>query len=130
MGVKVFTNRKLLQGMWVILMMSLVIPTLAQVPTGTILGVLKDSSGAVVPGAMITITNTDTGLVRTVPTGDDGAYRAPSLPTGHYSVKAEHMGFKSETQQGLTLNLADNAVINFTLQVGTSAQEVVVTSQQ
>ena len=129
MGVKVFTNRKLLHGMWVILMMSLVIPTLAQVPTGTILGVLKDSSGAVVPGAMITITNTDTGLVRTVPTGDDGAYRAPSLPTGHYSVKAEHMGFKSETQQGLTLNLADNAVINFTLQVGTSAQEVVVTSE-
>src|SRR5271169_5469356 len=131
MGVPTLRNRKLFRGAWVIASLFLLaaIPVLAQVPTGTILGTVKDSSGAVVAGAAITITNQDTGFTRTETTAEDGTYRAPTLPTGHYSIKAERAGFRTETQQGLTLNLTDNAVINFTLQVGTSAQEVVVTSE-
>ena len=101
----------------------------AQVPTGTILGVVKDSSGAVVAGAMITIRNTDTGDRRTLTSANDGAYRVPQLPTGHYEVRVEHSGFRTETQQGITLNVGDNAVINVTLQVGATQQEVVVTAE-
>ena len=131
MGVPTLRIGKLFRGAGVIASLFLLaaIPVLAQVPTGTILGVVKDSSGAVVAGATVTILSPETGYSRTTNTGDDGAYRVPTLPTGHYQVKAERAGFKTETQQGLTLNVSDNAVINFTLQVGTSTQEVVVTSE-
>ena len=64
----------------------------AQLPTGTILGTVKDSSGGVVPGVTVTIVNADTNLTRTVTTADDGAYRVPALPVGHYSVKTEKSG--------------------------------------
>src|SRR6266853_784267 len=101
----------------------------AQVPTGTILGTVKDPSGAVVAGAAITIRNVDTGDRRTAVSGTDGAYRVPQLPTGHYEVKAEQSGFRTETQQGITLNVSDNAVINFTLAVGSTQQEVTVTAE-
>ena len=50
----------------------LAIPVVAQLPTATILGVAKDSSGGVLPNATVTVTNVDTGLTRTVKTGDDG----------------------------------------------------------
>ena len=103
--------------------------TFAQVPTGTILGVVKDSSGAVVADAMVTIRNIDTGDRRTLSSANDGAYRAVQLPAGHYEVRAEHAGFRTETQQAITLNVGDNAVINFTLQVGATQQEVVVTAE-
>src|SRR5438105_6620436 len=105
------------------------LPVLAQVPAATILGVVKDSSGAVVPGAKVTIRNVDTDQSRTITSAEDGSYRVPALPTGHYEVKAEHAGFRAETKQGLTLNVSDNAVVNFTLQVGTTIQEVTVTAE-
>ena len=101
----------------------------AQLSTGTILGVVKDSSGSVVPGANITIRNVDTAEVRTAATDSDGAYRVAALLVGHYDIRAEHPGFKTENQQGLTLNVSDNAVINFTLQLGQVEQEVTVTGE-
>jgi hypothetical protein len=81
----------------------LAIPVVAQLPTATILGVAKDSSGGVLPIATVTVTNVDTGLTRTVKTGDDGTYRIPELPVGRYEVKGEHAGFKTETRKGITL---------------------------
>jgi hypothetical protein len=78
-------------------------PAFAQLPTGTILGVVKDSSGSVVPDATITIRNVDTNATRTATTGDDGAFRVPALAVGHYTVRTEKTGFKSVTQTGLSL---------------------------
>jgi hypothetical protein len=101
----------------------------AQVPTANILGVVKDASGASVPSAAIAIRNVDTGDRRTASSGTDGAYRVNNLPTGHYEVRVERAGFKTETQQGITLNVSDNAVINFTLEVGATQQEVLVTAE-
>ena len=75
----------------------------AQNPTATISGVVKDSTGAVVPGASLTVTNTDTGLTRSGPSGPDGSYKFPALPVGHYEVRAEHAGFQASVQKGLTL---------------------------
>ena len=65
----------------------------AQAVTGTILGVITDSTGAVMPGATVTLTNTGTGQVRVVITDSNGEYTAPSMTTGKYSVKAELSGF-------------------------------------
>ncbi len=113
---------------WILILVPTSVPVFAQLPTGTIQGVVSDSSGSSVPNATITIRDTDTNLSRTVTTGDDGAYRVPGLPIGHYSVKVEKTGFETATQQGLTLEVTQAAVVNFTLTVGASTQQVVVTA--
>ena len=97
--------------------------------TGTILGVVKDSTGAVVAGTTVTITNVGTAQTRTVTTGDDGAFRVPALPAGSYRMRIEKSGFKTETRDGLTLDVAQELSINTSLQVGASTQEVVVTGE-
>src|SRR5689334_9493089 len=66
-----------------------------QLPTATILGTIKDTSGAMVPGANITARNVETGQVRTVLSGADGAYRFSALPVGTYEVRVEHSGFQT-----------------------------------
>jgi hypothetical protein len=104
------------------------IPASAQ-EAGTILGVVKDSSGGVVPNAKITITNTDTNDARALTSSEDGAFRAPGLRPGHYSVKIEAAGFQTQNQTGVTLNVAQELVMNATMQVGTSTQEVTVTGE-
>ena len=97
--------------------------------TGTFLGVVKDTSGAVVPGATVTIRSLATDLTRTVTTGDDGAYRFPALLAGQYELQVEKSGFNTVKQTGLTLDVAQENVVNFALQVGTSQQEVTVTGE-
>ncbi|HTC61356.1 MAG TPA: TonB-dependent receptor [Candidatus Saccharimonadales bacterium] len=105
------------------------IPLFAQLPTATILGVAKDTSGGVLPNVTVTVTNIDTGLTRTVKTSEDGEYRVPELPVGHYEVKAEHAGFKIEYRRGITLEVTQQAVINLDFQVGNTEQQVVVTEE-
>src|SRR5487761_563781 len=107
----------------------LAIPVVAQLPTATILGVAKDSSGGVLPNVTVTITNVDTGQIRTVKTGDDGEYRVPELPVGRYEVKGEHAGFKIATRTGITLEVTQQAVINLDFEVGSTNQQVVVNEQ-
>src|ERR1700722_11028166 len=107
----------------------LAMPASAQLPTGTILGVVKDSSGAVVPGAAVTIQSSETNQTRNVVTDSSGAYRVNALPVGHYDIKIEHAGFKTETQTGLNLEVGQEAVIDISLQVGSAAQTVQVTGE-
>jgi hypothetical protein len=112
-----------------VILILLAIPAFAQLPTGTILGVAKDSSGGVLPNTTVTISNVDTGLKRTVTTGDDGAYRVPELAVGHYEVRGEHAGFKTETRKGITLDVTDQAVVNLNFEVGSEAQQVIVSGE-
>ena len=106
-------------------------PSLAQVaPTGTISGVVKDSGGLVVPNATVTIVNADSNYTRSALTKDDGAYRFVALPVGLYNVKVETTGFKSETQTGITLDVSQEAVINFALQIGAVQEQVVVKADE
>jgi Carboxypeptidase regulatory-like domain/TonB dependent receptor-like, beta-barrel len=104
------------------------IPASAQ-EAGTILGSVKDPSGAVVPNATVTATNVDTTISRTATSGPDGAFRIPALQPGHYSLKTEATGFQTQTQTGLTLNVAQELVVNPTLQVGATSQEITVTGE-
>ena len=99
----------------------------AQNITGSIVGVVKDPTGAVVATAAVSITNTDTGVVvRKVKTDNNGDYSAPLLPIGHYSVIVEAQGFKKSTEQNIQLNVNDKLTVNVTLQVGATAENVVV----
>ena len=107
----------------------LAIPVVAQLPTATILGVAKDSSGGVLPGVTVTVTNVETGLTRAVKTTDDGEFRVPELPVGHYEVKGEHPGFKTVTRKGITLEVTQQAVINLDFEVGAAEQQVIVTEE-
>ena len=60
----------------------------SQLPTATISGVIKDASGAVIPGVAVTVTNSETGMTRNAQAASDGVYRFPALPVGTYDVKA------------------------------------------
>jgi hypothetical protein len=95
-----------------------------QVQTGDILGTVTDSSGASVPGTVVTVTSTDTGSVRTVQTDAQGRYDVSDLDTGNYSVQTSMQGFASQTQKGVVLAVGQKAVIDFKLQVGAVTQEV------
>src|SRR5450759_2312386 len=100
---------------------------IAQDISGTIGGTILDPSGAMVPGAKVTITNTDRNQVlRTITTDPTGAYSAPLIPVGQYAVKVEVKGFKPETRTGVALNVSDDLKINFTLQVGSMTDMVTV----
>jgi hypothetical protein len=112
-----------------LLLLTVAIPVFAQFSTGSILGTVKDAQGGAVPGAAVTIRNTETGLTRTLTTGEDGAYRAPSLPVGMYSIVIEKSGFKTSTHEGLILTVTQEMEVNFDLEVGQQAQRVIVTGE-
>jgi hypothetical protein len=99
----------------------------AQDITGSIAGTVKDSTGAVIPGASVTIINTDTNMIaRKVATDETGHYVAPLLPIGHYSIAIEKGGFQKTTINRIELNVHDELTENVTLPVGTTQQEITV----
>jgi hypothetical protein len=93
-------------------------------------GTIVDASGGVVPGATVTLTNQDTGVVQTGRTSDAGYYRFPSLGSGTYSIRVTLQGFKTVIQDGVRLQAAETRTINLTLGVGEAAEEVTVQAAQ
>ncbi|MGH9686340.1 MAG: TonB-dependent receptor domain-containing protein [Candidatus Acidiferrales bacterium] len=103
------------------------IATLAQViSTSQIRGTIQDSSGAAIPGAQITLTQTSTGAVRTSTSAANGSYALPDLPVGTYRMQVTKEGFRKYTATGLILTVGVNPTVNVTLQVGSVTQEVQV----
>ena len=84
----------------------------AQAVSGTILGTVTDSTGAVVPGAKVTIVNEGTGLTRIVVADTNGEYTAPSLPTGHYTITSEMTGFKTVALSNIEVGVDQRVRIN------------------
>jgi Carboxypeptidase regulatory-like domain len=101
-------------------------PAAAQIVGGTIDGTIHDSTGAAVRSATVTVRQTDTGFTRTLVTGADGRYAAPSVPVGPYSVSAVHDGFQPEEQTGIVLAIGQSVQVNFTLSVSSVRETVVV----
>src|SRR5687768_12369031 len=87
----------------------------AQTVTGTIHGTVIDTSGGVLPGATVTVRNTDTGAERTVVANDSGFYSAPFVQLGTYSVRAELAGFGAVVRDGIRVGLNETRVVDFKL---------------
>jgi Carboxypeptidase regulatory-like domain len=100
----------------------------AQSERGTITGVVHDSSGAVVPGANITINNQATELSLHAVTNDAGEYTVPELQVGTYSVRIDKPGFRTFLVSGVVLNAAQSVRTDATLQVGATGDTVQVTA--
>ncbi|MGH9671738.1 MAG: TonB-dependent receptor domain-containing protein [Bryobacteraceae bacterium] len=96
--------------------------------TGTILGTVRDSTGAVVPRASIVLINTGTNTRTAVTTDDNGNYTGLLLPPGHYSIEVTAQGFKKFVQGGIVLQVQQQARVDIPLSVGDVAESVTVTA--
>jgi hypothetical protein len=97
--------------------------------SGTILGMVKDGTGAVMPGTTVTLLNTGTGLTRTVVTDTKGEYTAPSLPTGTYSITSEVSGFKKVSLANVRLGVDQKVRIDLTLELGQMTEAVEIQAE-
>jgi carboxypeptidase family protein len=94
--------------------------------TAQINGTVKDQTGAVLPGAEITVTQTDTGISRNTITDETGSFVLPNLATGPYRLEATLPGFRTYAQSGIVLQVNASPVINVVLQVGQVSEQVEV----
>ena len=100
----------------------------AQTQLATVFGTVTDPSGAVIPGAQITIANQSTGWKRDTVTDTAGEYHLAGLPTGHYSLRIEKAGFQSQVREGVELTSAAEVMINAKLAIGDLAQQTTVSA--
>src|SRR5262245_18576990 len=98
----------------------------AQTTTGSIVGKITDPTGAVVPGAVVTVSNVDTGISTKINTDSSGNYAITPLPVGRYSVTVEAQGFKKSVNSGIALNVQDRIGVNVILEVGQISETVEV----
>src|SRR5437762_6939658 len=101
----------------------------AQTSTATILGVVRDASGALIPGVSITVKHTESGLTRTAISSERGGYNLPLLPVGAYEITTTIPGFKQAVRTGINLVVGQEAVVDLTLEVGANAETVTVSEE-
>ena len=101
---------------------------LAQSERGTITGTVQDATGAVVPDAKVTLTNTQTGVSFSIPTNAGGDYTVPQLQVGMYSIRVEKEGFRPATVSGIALNASMTARADARIEVGAAAQAIEVSA--
>ncbi len=109
-----------------VFLMFVAVPLLAQT-SATVSGTVSDSTGAVIQGAAVTVTDVDTGTSRGVTTDAAGRYLVPSLPVGNYEVRASKSGFSDEDRTGIKLVVGQSATVDFKLSVGQTTQAITVT---
>src|SRR5437870_9038086 len=101
----------------------------AQTSTATILGVVRDASGALIPGVSISVKHTESGLTRTAISSERGGYDMPLLPVGAYEITTTMPGFKQLVRSGINLVVEQEAVVDLTLEVGAAAETVTVSEE-
>jgi hypothetical protein len=113
----------------VLVLGSLSTPRLAaQIATGGVTGTVKDASGAVVPDAVVTLTNTQTSVVQSTQSTSTGTYGFTAVPVGTYTMKAAHPGFQDVVINGIDVHIQVVLTEDATLSVGSAAQQVTVTA--
>ena len=110
-------------GLWA------VAPTYGQTSAGAIVGVVRDTSGATVPGAQITTTNQGTNISHPFVTDETGNYYIPSLLPGRYRVEAEKQGFKKVTARDVEVTVNQTVRVDLELPVGDTSESVSVTAE-
>jgi hypothetical protein len=101
----------------------------AQVTTGTIAGRILDTNGGVLPGVTVTARQTETGVQRTTTSDAQGRYTMAALPPGRYELRAELSGFRPLVRSGVTLSIAQNAIVDLTMTVGGVSEQVTVVGE-
>jgi outer membrane receptor protein involved in Fe transport len=99
----------------------------AQQATALLTGTVKDSSGAVIVGAKVALTNSQTGTARHTTSGKDGSYLFNLVPIGSYDLTVEKSGFDTYLRKGIILDINQNAKLDVALHIGTANQIVEVT---
>src|SRR5215813_1851932 len=120
------TARCLVSGLFAVLFSLLMTGGAWAQTTAQVGGTVKDQSGAVLPGAEVTATQTDTGFKRTAVTDETGSYLLTNLPVGPYRFEAGLPGFRTYVQTGIVLQVNANPVINAVLEVGQVSEQVEV----
>ena len=105
-------------------------PVHAQIVGGSISGTVRDTSGAAVTGATVTVRQIETGATRILATNADGRFYAPSVPVGNYVVSVAHDGFQTDQRSGISLAIGQSIDLAFVLGVAKVEQEVVVDAEQ
>lgn len=100
----------------------------AQISTGTIVGVVRDSAGGVVPNATVTLKQVDTGVTRQTSTSDQGTFNTQFMALGTYAITVSATGFRTQTLSGITLQIDQTANLNIVLANGSVSQSVEVIS--
>jgi len=95
---------------------------------GRISGTVRDTAGAAIPNATVTVTNPANNLVRTATTDSDGFYTVTNIPVGNYSVEAERSGFKKAAQSGISVVADARLTVDVTLEAGQVTETVQVTT--
>src|SRR4029079_8070388 len=114
-----------------LLLLSLITTNLsAQTVGGTILGRIKDQTGALLPGADVTIKNAATGVTRAVISNETGGYNAINLQPGNYEVMVEMPSLSVGLRKEIALNVGDELVVDFELKVEGATESVEVTAQE
>jgi Carboxypeptidase regulatory-like domain/TonB dependent receptor len=103
------------------------LPAIAQGSFGTILGTVTDTSGAVLVESEVNVLNVQTGVSRNLTTDSAGAYNAPNLTPGNYTIRVQATGFKAFVRQGITVDVGQNIRVDCALEPGAAAQTVTVT---
>ena len=106
----------------------LTVPTFGQIDRGSIVGTVRDSSGAIVPNARVAVANTATKTAITTQTDQTGSYQALALIPGTYSVTASASGFNQEVRTGVEVHVQSRILVDFTMKVGQVRQEIQVVS--
>jgi len=119
---------KRILALFVFIALAMAVPMFAQSDRATIVGTVKDSSSAVMPGVQVRVTNVATNAVETASTDSTGFYRVVNLAIGDYVVSFSKNGFKTLERKGLTLLISQVAEVDATLQVGGMSESVEVTS--
>src|SRR4029077_7348340 len=101
-------------------------PAWAQTQLGTLFGTVTDTSGAVVPGAEVSVENVNTGLKRDGRTDKTGEYQLVGLPAGRYTLRVQKEGFQTEVREGIPLSPGAAIGINLSLVVGELSVHVTV----
>ncbi|HFB98917.1 MAG TPA: carboxypeptidase regulatory-like domain-containing protein, partial [Bryobacterales bacterium] len=95
---------------------------------GTLNGTVMDSTGAVIPGATVVVTNVATGVEHTTTTTSAGAYTVPYLPAGTYTIRVSSPGFRTAVRENVILRAAQVLTVNITLELGAVTEEVTVSA--
>lgn len=112
-----------------VFMLSFTVFAQSQATTGLIQGTVVDPNGAIIPGAVVKIENTETGFARTVTTNSDGFFSAPLLPLGKYRATATAQGFSNSIAENIQVNVGQTQTLRVEMKIGGGVTTVDVSAE-